>query len=373
MKIGILTLPLRNNYGGILQAYALQKVLKNMGHEVITIKESRRLSLWKAPIIYTKRFLFKYVLRKKNAINIFSEQEQKRIFPTITQNTQLFVDKYIQTEDFSEVKKYNATFDAIVVGSDQVWRPKYTGNVVNAYLAFSKKWEIRRIAYAASFGTDKWEYNKWQTRICKSLIKRFNTVSVREKSGVDLCKQYFDIDALQVLDPTMLLDVSHYISLIEKESVEQSKGNLFVYVLDKNETTDRIEQEISSTLEYTPFYSTTDNSKIATIENRIATKVEVWLRSFLDAEFILTDSFHACVFAILFNKPFIVYGNKARGLSRFDSLLQLFKLEDRRVSSETINLAQILKSTINWSEVNEILCAERKASFRFLMKSLDNV
>jgi hypothetical protein len=363
MKTALLTLPLHSNYGGILQAYALQEALKRMGHEAILIKENSRFQfpLWK----YPKRVLCKYILRKKDSIDVFYEQKREKL----GQNTRIFIDKNIQTKDFLQVKKNKKDFGAIIVGSDQIWRPKYYKNIEKAYLSFAKNWKIKRIAYAASFGTDEWEYTDKQTENCKNLLKLFDAVSIREKSGVELCKKHFDINAVQVLDPTMLLDVSHYISLIEKEKVEKSMGNLFVYVLNKNKVADKIEQEISSTLNLIPFYSSTDSVK-ALIADRKTTKVENWLRSFYDAEFVLTDSFHACVFSILFNKPFVVYGNSSRGLSRFDSLLQLFNLENREISTGAINLEQILNSPVNWSKVNKIIEEQREISNLFLTNSL---
>ena len=361
MKTGILTLAFNNNYGGILQAYALQTVLRNRGREVILIKESPKLPLWKMPFSYSKRILDKYILRKKEAIGVFCEQKRKQLDSTIYQNIQKFIDEYIRVENMAYVKKNKKDFEAIVVGSDQIWRPKYYRYIERAYLSFAQKWKIKRIAYAVSFGTDQWEYTHKQAQNCKKLVQKFDAVSVREKSGIDLCKKHFDINAQQVLDPTLLLDVSHYISLIEKGKVEKSKGNLFVYVLDENEDTKTIEQQISSAFDYTPFDRYTDNKK--------AIKIEAWLRSFYDAEFILTDSFHACAFSILFNKPFVVYGNVARGLSRIDSLLQLFHLNDRIVLSKTTHLTPILNTPIPWKEINEILKEQRKNSLQFLTQA----
>jgi hypothetical protein len=357
-----------------LQAYALQEVLRNMGHEAILIKRdfTYDFPLWKALYIFAKRFLLKYILRMKNAVDVFDELRRKKQSLFISQNTLPFINKHIRKKNISWVKRNNKAFGAIVVGSDQIWRPKYNRwgiDIEQTYLSFAEKWNIKRIAYAASFGTDQWEYTDRQTDNCKNLVKKFDAVSVREKSGVDLCKKYFGINALHVLDPTMMLDTSHYLELIENEKVEKNIGNMFVYVLDKNESTIKIEQEIKSICGYTPFYSRIDNEE-STLEERIATKPEVWLRSFYDAEFIFTDSFHGCVFSILFQKPFLVYGNQDRGLSRFDSLLGLFELEHRLITPKTVNLEQILNTSINWNRVNKILQEQREISHQFLKNSL---
>src|SRR5690606_19965537 len=99
----------------------------------------------------------------------------------------------------------NNRYDAVIVGSDQTWRPRYSPNIYNYFLDFLRDENVRRIAYASSFGTDKWEYNDKQTDRCSKLAKEFDMISVREKSGVDLCIRHLGVEALAVLDPTLLL------------------------------------------------------------------------------------------------------------------------------------------------------------------------
>lgn len=227
MKIAILTLPLHTNYGGILQAYALQTVLERMGHEVWVIDSPRFLHLpfYKLPFSYIKRFLRKYVLGKR--IRIFYEQYHNRTYPIIIQNLQPFIDKHIhrlEVTDLSSLNKYN--FEAIVVGSDQIWRPQYYPQIENAYLKFAKRWNVKRISYAASYGAEEWEYTPKQTVHCMELIKQFDAVSVREESGMILCSKYLGVKAQHVLDPTMLLDLKDYIDLFETAGTPKSKGTL---------------------------------------------------------------------------------------------------------------------------------------------------
>lgn len=336
MKIGILTLPLHTNYGGILQAYALQTVLERMGHEVCVIEKRKlplSLPLYKMPFCYGKRIV-KNLLGHKCLI--FYEQKFNQRYnqeqPVIRQYTDKFIKKYIHLkryENFSDIKE--TEFDAIVVGSDQVWRPIYFGSnqIEQAYLKFTKNWDIKRIAYAASFGTDEWEYTSEETKKCKRLIQKFDIVSVREDSGVDLCKRYFNKDALHVLDPTMLLCKEDYIKLFEDAHIPKSSGNLLCYILDETEEKKALVKRIAKDRGLIPFNVKSISDEITSpIQERIQPPVEQWLRGFYDAEFVVTDSFHACVFSILFNKPFIVYGNENRGLSRFKSLLNLFDLND---------------------------------------------
>lgn len=330
MKIGILTLPLHINYGGILQAYALQTVLERMGHEVYVINESLeyKLPIWKWPISYPKRMM-KRLMGDKKAVLFYEKHmnSQRRI---MSQYTERFIKKYIREiiiEKTSDLKKEQ--FDIIVVGSDQIWRPKYyTHPIEEAYLRFASNWNIRRIAYAASFGTDEWEYTKNQTSRCGELLKKFEKVSVRESSAVDLCRKYFGMEVDHVLDPTLLLEASDYEVLIKNDSVKEESGDLLCYVLDESLEKTNLINHIAATYNCKPFRS---NSKAedwnAPLEERIQPPLEQWLKGFRDAKIVVTDSFHACVFSIIFHKPFVVVGNLERGLARFQSLLSLFGLE----------------------------------------------
>ena len=350
MKIGILTLPLHTNYGGILQAYALQTVLERMGHEVCLIEKKRkpfRLPLWKAPLVYGKRVL-------KNLAGhpypIFYEQKVNREEPITRQNTDLFIKRYIKrriVNDFSELKE--SDFDAIVVGSDQIWRPKYfNGNIEDAYLKFAEGWNIKRIAYAASFGTDEWEYTAAQTKECARLLKQFDAVSVREASGVDLCRKHFGVEARHVLDPTMLLSAEDYIRLFEAAGTPQSTGRLLCYILDETPEKTAWINQIAKERNLVPFRI---NSKVedrtAPIAERIQPPVEQWLRGFHDAEFVVTDSFHSIVFSLIFNRPFSLIRNKKRGLDRMVSLYKTYQMAIPNTDFE-------IPKDINWLTINTI-------------------
>lgn len=370
MKIGILTLPLHTNYGGILQAYALQTVLERMGHDVVVFDRPYQynISFLKKIIAYPKRFICKYVFRKKGAIIMF-EEYATHVNCVKRKNTQPFINKYVHRLKLTDFRKLNRNdFDAIVVGSDQIWRPKYYPTIENAFLSFAMNWKIKRIAYAPSFGVDNWEYNDEQTKNCKALVKKFDAVSVREQSGVELCERYFDVDAEWVLDPTMLLNSEDYINLFKDNNTPQSDGTLLDYILDRDENKVAIINEIAT---QTGTKSFRLNSRVedysAPLEERVQPAVETWLRGFYDAKFIVTDSFHACVFSILFKKPFVVMANRERGLSRIESLLGYFGLANRFVNnaSEIADLPEI-----DYKAVYEKLEAMRTKSMDFLKNAL---
>ena len=136
--------------------------------------------------------------------------------------TSKFIKKWIHRDFFTSY--YNISqekYDAIVVGSDQIWRKQYVCEsfklpIESSFLDFAKHWDIKRISYAASFGTEEWEYNDEQTKNCRVLIQLFDNVSVREKSGVALCKDYLQHNAKVVLDPTLLLKKNDYLKLLNK-------------------------------------------------------------------------------------------------------------------------------------------------------------
>lgn len=337
MKIGILTLPLHTNYGGILQAWALQTVLERMGLEVKVLSRDKKYKL--SPFFWFLKVPSR-IIRKCLGMKIgtLNEWHYNKIQDRIRVNIEPTINQYIHRDQRYLESIKEGDYDCFVVGSDQIWRPKYIcdtlkSTVENAFLGFAQKWNVRKIAYAASFGTDEWEYTPEQTKNVYNLIQKFNVVSVREKSGKELCFGHLGVKAEHVLDPTMLLKKEDYIEAFKIELEPKSEGNLMTYVLDYTEDKKQLVEQIAKDKGLTPF---TVGAKIddcsAPIEERIQPRLQKWLRGFYDAEFIVTDSFHACVFSILFGKPFIAIGNAKRGLSRFDSLLGLFDLNKNLIS-----------------------------------------
>lgn len=352
MKIGILTLPLHTNYGGILQAYALQTALQRMGHEVIVFDTRKTLKVPLSPMTYTKRLGYK-LFKDKNT-RIMQERYHNRTFPIIAQHTQRFAEKYINRYTIESLLKIDKNdFDAIIVGSDQIWRPIYfcgpfNAKTEDAFLAFTEGWDVKRISYAASFGVDSWEFTVEDTKKCKAAVACFDAVSVREDTAVIQCKEYLGVEAKHVVDPTMLLNKEDYVALIKQEHEPASKGTLFKYILDETPEKQTLVNNVAKELGLQPFaVKPSDKGKP---EERIYPPITAWLRAFMDAEFIVCDSFHGAVFSIIFNKPFIVIGNKERGMSRFNSLLKMFSLEERMITD--FNNINVCRKPIDWKAVN---------------------
>lgn len=373
MRIAIITLPLLGNYGGILQNYALQTVLKRMGHtvETIVLPWKRKLPLYKIPLIYSKRFIAKYVLRKHT--RIFFEKWFNHTQPFLLKNMWRFIAEYIATRkvcNFNDIVE--GDYNAFVVGSDQIWRPAYSYKPISlAYLDFAQKWkEIKRVAYAASFGTEDWEYSNSLSKRCADLAKLFDGISVREDSAVELCMKHLHCKPQHVLDPAMLLSANDYKMLFENKLLPKSNGELLVYILNDTIEKSSIVQNIATHYSYKTFYA---NSRYedytAPLKERVQPPIEQWLKDFYDAKFVITDSFHATAFSIIFGKPFIVIGNKRRGLARIKSLLHMFDLESHIVNSlNELDLSQ--NYTYDIDRTNTLLESYRKLSLKFLKEKL---
>lgn len=358
MRVGIVTQALLNNYGGILQNYALQQVLKVMGHEVITIDYKSHFS-FKKYIIYTlKTFGLLLINKRRKFLSFYLKRNV---------HNQQFVNQYIRTT--YSIKKYTTkiiedyNLDAIVVGSDQVWRPKYNNDLYDMYLSFiGDNDNLLRIAYAVSFGVDKWTYTEKQTEKCKKLVKQFNAISVRENSGIKLCEENLDVKAIQVIDPTLLINKEKYEELCKDVSVDNSSF-LAAYILDldkeKEEFIYNIAKEKNLTIR---FFSADTNASLS---------IQEWLAVFRDAKFVITDSYHGTLFSIIFRKDFMTIGNGERGLSRFRTILGYLQLENHLILNIKDFSSKISYVNINWENVDFLLEKIVMRSNKFLIQSLE--
>jgi len=369
MKIAVLTYNFNNNYGGMLQAYAMLESLKRLNHEPVLLL---------VPTIHlSRKARFKHLLKKYVFSYLSSKWKDNRQKSKIEKNTNYFIEKYItpktkpiyKKKHFSKITDNN--YDAYLVGSDQVWRARVYRYIDYAFFGFVKSDEPIFMSYAASFGVDTWDYTDEQTSRFKKQLQRFKGVAVREDSGVALCKQYFDKEAIHVLDPTMLLDADDYRKIIKQENEPNHTGKLLTYILDANEDKQSIIDLASKELAFESFkVNLKPKEQMNSLEDKIYPTVTAWLKGFDNAEYVITDSFHGCVFAILFNKPFIVYGNKERGMARFNSLLKLFGLEDRLVVSKEEASIEKINQEIDWDSVNSKLKKYRNISLNYLLEIL---
>ncbi len=369
MKTAIITLPLHTNYGGLLQAYALKSVLEGMGHETTVLDLKDKMPAPKGVLAPLK-----YLARALKGEEVFREKRYKRELPVVAENTSRFVGKYIgphMVDSYSDVDVEG--YDAYVVGSDQVWRPRYFHPIEDAFLAFTGNRDVRRVAYAASFGTDVLEYEYIKLDACAKLLAGFDGVSVREDSAVRQCSEWFDYEgATHVLDPVMLLPANTYMDMASSAEARQAKGKITTYILDRS-------KEKSNVVEFMKKVSGMEVHDASVfpyvndrpVGERVVPAVEDWLAAFVDAEFVVTDSFHGCVLCILMHKRFVAVGNSLRGMARLTSLMNMFGLDSRLVHGiDPEDDGEFFLSEPDWEEVDKILHDKRKESLAFLQKAM---
>ncbi|KPQ29109.1 MAG: hypothetical protein HLUCCX14_07485 [Marinobacter excellens HL-55] len=375
MKVAILTQPLGHNYGGLLQAYALQTHLKKKGVEVETL-DRRKLPSIKG--MAKRKIINSMNLLRGRGGTINSDKWDVYTLGELTKFRDQKLTLSPTIVDEKDLRRYyqNNKFDAFLVGSDQVWRPRYSPSILNFYLDFlnDTDYSPKRIAYGASFGVDDWEYSDQLTAHCSELAQQFNAISVRETTALDVCKEKLGVNATCVVDPTLLLDIEDYELLIEGCGINEHKGCLVSYILDGSLEKQELVDKISNSLNSRVFSIKTQDS-IAEINRQNLDRcrlqsVESWLQAFSEAEFVVTDSFHGTVFAIIFHKPFIAIGNSGRGLARFESLLSQLGLIDRLIILPAKTSLSIPKNNIDWSSVDSIRKKLSTSSDDFLMKAL---
>lgn len=363
MKVGILTQPLHNNYGGILQNYALQTVLKRIGCDPITI-DIQYATPSMPPFLRVAKMIWRFLkkMRGDKSVLFCDVVSQTRFLNTSQKEQSRFIKRYIQREvslikldkNFLDGKGYQA----LIVGSDQVWRPRFSPYIANYFLDFTEGHDVLKLSYAASFGTDTWEGTTDETPRLAELACKFDAISVREKSGIEVCKNVFDVSATWVLDPTLLLTKNDYQQALSIP--DKTEKTLAVYVLD-----------ITPKIEYMIDKISKEKKIKVNIIGRPTTKgfpsIESWLSGIFNCDYVLTDSFHGTVFSILAHKPFITIVNTGRGASRFESLLGALDLLDHLVIDDC---TKVLNKRINFDEVEAQLAIYRQHSMHFLTKAL---
>ena len=270
-RVGIVTLHLLNNIGGVLQNYALQTAIKSFGLISYTIK--------------------------------LNDNSQWNIIP--------FTQKYIAIKEYKNIQSINKKdFDGIIIGSDQIWRSEWTSCDFSFGL-FAKNWGVPIASYAASSGGNTLEYRPQSlNNLVLPMLKQMVLVGVREQSLQKYINLFTKMDVASVVcDPTMLLTAHDYLSLCE--SIETKHKKIGVYLLDKYN--DNFLERIGSSKEDT--YEPSDGDVLG------------FLAMFRDCDSIITDSFHGTVFSLIFNKPFICIKNSWRGAARFDTLISLFNIQ----------------------------------------------
>lgn len=316
------------NYGAVLTCYALQEILKQVGYKTKVINYSPTTDIDKE-----KQPLFEEFVRKH--LNLTQKMYSYKYLINLNKSVKNFI-----------------------TGSDQVFRGSYNSRDEIYYLGFVNKTN-KKIAAAASFGTNKIDGGFYSKMLAKVLIPLFDYVSVREKDGAELMKNYYKTNAAWILDPVFLYDGWH--GLINN-SERKDKNYIAEYILDKNEKTGNYAKQVANILNKTTL-NLNDKDNVSPFD---------WLWLIKNSDFVLTDSFHGACFAIIFNKPFICFVNKQRGMSRFDTLAEAFNIKDRFIDEADDNLLKnLVEEKIDYKTVNEIINFEKERSIIWLKSAIE--
>lgn len=378
MKIGVITFwNSQDNYGQVLQCYALQSFLKKEGHEVLLIKyiptaneKDRWALLKKIPKLLDFRYVRAYMQYRKH------KTQQNRFLQCHPRLFNDFREEFISSTE----KVYNgfrslweedwSSFDALICGSDQVWSYSSEENLRAYFLDFGQ-FELKRIAYAASFGR-KTLPNDYALMF-PQLLSKIDSIGLRENSGVDLCKAVGRNDATLVCDPTLLLEGMDYLhNIVRVQNVETN--SIFCYLLNWEtvfpyEELKQFAQNESLTVNFVPAHGVELLDYFPPMDDL---SIPSWLNSLSSAKYAVTNSFHGTVFCILLHRPFVslpLTGTSVGMNDRLKTLLTYLGLENRIFSSDK-TIESILHCPIDWDYVDKKLQEFRSLSALFLKQAL---
>lgn len=380
-RVCILTQPLGLNYGALMQAWALQREIARQGCEAFT--DSGRgtfyYSFLQGKVKQAKHWVSHYVLGNRQ-VNPHPLVMSRGTWERVSENCAEFVRNNIRTVDFFAGEDFpteamTEKFDTFVAGSDQVWRDSYS-RVESYFFDFLEHSNKKRFSYAASFGLETWQFDAARSARLGDLTKRMQGVGVRESDAVKLCAENLGAKAVWTADPTLLHGRETYLELIRSGSTVCPSGNLMTYFLDPTPWKHELAEQIGKHLHLTAF-SAMPNKVLGGDTRRFCEDCVYpsplqWLRGFAEADFVLTDSFHGMVFAIINRKNFLVVGNKQRGISRFSSLLELLGLQDRMIAENQMPSEALILSDIDYAEPQRRLEEFVSSSREFLTRMLES-
>lgn len=350
-KTAIITIFDEDNYGNRLQNYATQEILKKHGNTPYTIINN---SYYNNQINLIKYFI-------KQILKTFLSLIKKP--PKRLKNFQIFNIKYINTGEFIHIKnahKIVDKYDYFICGSDQVWNPYFLRLSPIDLLTFSPK--EKNIALSASFGVSRLENQHYEK--CKNNFKNFKAISVREDQAQNILKDMGIYDSQVLIDPTMMLTSNEWEKLESKPSYVKKNYIVIYYLGNMSKEQKSLIENIANHYNLDIIYLCDEN-----FSEYYASGPDEFLYLIHHANLVITDSFHACVFSILYKVPFYVFervDDNVKMNSRIETLLSKFNLKNRLLkdySSYDLN--------INYDNVDIILEKERKKFNDFIEENIN--
>lgn len=370
--IGILTFHWADDYGAMLQAYALKYYLKKISKEKVEIipyapiKLTGRYRLY--PVVGTEadrkiKYSLKHFTFKRN-ISYFYAFLKRRGNMRYFRHHYLTRKSAVRNTTGISLKKYSHVF----VGSDQVWNPEITVGLDDAYMGnIKEKGNCKLIAYGASFGGEVLP-EKYHTHFMKSISENFSAVSLREKSAVPFVRSFFHGNATDVLDPTLLLEQKEWEKI---GKLPQEQGYILFIYTEYNERMIQYLHDLSGEVQ----------RKVVQIsmpwsgQNRDWIHLEIkggpseFIGFFQNADYVVTNSFHGMVFSILFEKKFLVFSHSNKN-ARIENTLDKLNLKSRLIRSGRMPEEGKMAEKIDWLYAKKLLEKERDYSEEFIRNVL---
>ena len=348
---GVATLWFSCNYGAILTTYALYRLLEEMGRRPVLLDN--------APLLSNARF-----------------NDEENISRCFMQRHGLACTKPLK--DDGDYDALNDSLDTFIIGSDQVWRWRYTACCGFAYFLDFVRGDKRKVAFASSFGVDTEERPAESVERARCCLQAFDAVSVREKSGVDILREHYGIEGEWVLDPVFLCRREDYDTLCECAE-RQEMPYVLSYVLEADDAIRHHIAAITAECGAQAVNMVDAQKDFDEMQRRFGTgqiardvSPEQWVRNIRDCDFFITDSFHGVCYALMFNRPFLCVAPPTRGRARFDSLLGLVGLQRCMLSPDyTEEEWNAAVAPIDWVQVNSILQREREKARAWLENALN--
>lgn len=375
--IAILTKYYKNyNYGGVLQGYALKRVLEEMGYKVDIISydvRKNRNPIYKSVIEQSKQYGIKSAINK-----VFEKTTGKFKFlirGTLNKRITRFEDfMQYDTEEYSDsnLTKLNDKYKAFISGSDQVWNPNA---VRELYLQGFVKEENKRISYAASIGRNK--LNDKESKVLASFLKKFDSLSVREKTAKEILEKNIKKNIEVVLDPTLLLEKEKW-NEIASDNIHDKPYAIFYFFSNSTKIRKKAMKfckKKNLDLIMIPYANQQFNFHDSKGPGIRITNIgpKEFISAIKNAEYVFTDSFHGAVFSIINEKQFFVFErNKKEHVSmnsRIYDLLDNFDLNNRLLRIENFDKIERLEK-IDYKKVNNKKQKLKENSIEFIKKAL---
>lgn len=369
MKIGIVTWFRHQNYGTILQALALQKYLRSNVNDVqllnfqlldgVRIKNTDGMRLFEKFYYYFGRVIY-HIIKKTN-YNFF-EKKSLKLKKVIDDNCVL-TEHIVDNDNYVSICN---SFDCLFFGSDQIWNPNwyhpfYFGNVTGI--------KTKLVAYAPSFGVENIPKDLENTYKCA--LEKFSYISSREESGKKIVEKYTDLTSEVVVDPTMLLSKREWEYFEETINIKPKKYILCYLLSDNYNHWKAIKKYAKKNMLDIVIIPQGGYSFIKSKNVIKDCSVGNFLHLIRNAEIVITDSFHACIFSIIYNKQFLVFerknpNDKRSQNSRIYNLLDTYELNDCLIKYNSKVI--INKADINYTIINNKLCKKIQESKDFIKK-----